>query len=831
MKKLLATILALVMALSLCTSAWATGEAGTGEGTGATAGAAGNEQTGSAGSGETGSEENGGQATTYVAQIGETGYETGYKTLQAAIDAAGRNATVTMLADTKENVTIAKGLTLDLNGHTLNGGTEKGKPALKVDNARVTVKDSSEAQTGTIMREDTAENSGVSSHYVIDIQGKQSKTLLTFESGTVKNNSGNTEGKGAPLVRVGDDSVANYPGLTIKGGTFTQDNFIAIKVERGTLYLNDGEVNSANSYAIENWRNATIRGGTVNGTVAAWTYSGGTNSSLEISGGTINGDVTSVNYGNAEGKVAKVSITGGTVNGTLGTYTYSNGLTPISDTAKATIEVTGGTFNQSPAKYVVEDSAVTKNSDGTFGVEKAYLAKVGDTSYYTMEEAFKAQTASGEPIVMLRDYTTGSTFNSGTIKRTVDLNGHTWTCTGTDANSAAFEINNPNAMLTVKNGKVVSSQLVGLIPSAMGGTITYDNSSLVFDGVEMTTTAHSGIETNGNNTNDSVTLKNSTLNVPNGFGIYFPSSGTLTIDNSTINAKTMGVQVCAGSLEITGESAINVTGDPVPKTENDGAIQDGAAISVVDRTGYKGLDKVEVKNGSFTAKTDEALKAYKYENKEEGKFDNDDKKLTVTGGTFSSQVPSEYVAADKRVRVDNANSYTIVTNGSITSGTYTEEPTVAPGYKAVKNDDNTWRVERTSSGGYYYYGPSITAVLNGTNKSATDYPGGDYGLVFRSTAAFSTFQGVQVDGKTLAKSNYTAEEGSTVVYLKAAYLKTLAAGKHTITILSTAGNTSMDFTIGGKSSSPKTFDAGVGIYAVTAVLSVTGMAWTAKKRH
>ena len=34
----------------------------------------------------------------------------------------------------------------------------------------------------------------------------------------------------------------------------------------------------------------------------------------------------------------------------------------------------------------------------------------------------------------------------------------------------------------------------------------------------------------------------------------------------------------------------------------------------------------------------------------------------------------------------------------------------------------------------------------------------------------------------------------------------------------------------GTKGSPKTFDAGVGIYAVTAVLSVTGMAWTAKKR-
>ena len=790
MKKLLATILALVMALGLCSVSWATDPA--------------------------------------VAKVGDQEYAT----LEEAIDAAGRKATVTMLADTRENVTISTNdLTLDLNGHTLNGSTGERKPALTIT-ARVTVKDSSAEKTGTIMREDTAENSGVSSHYVIDVQGSG---WLTFESGIVTNNSGNTAGKGASLVRVGDDSVAKYPGLNIKGGTFTQDNFIVIKVDSGDLFLNGGTLNSANSYAIEDWHRATIKGGTVNGAVAAWTYNGGHNSDLTISGGTVNGDVYSVNYGSAEGKKATVTITGGTVNGELDTRSYdpaTGDLTSINDAAKATIKVTGGTFSSDPTEYVVEDSGVTKNADGTFGVAKAYLAMVGDTSCYTMDEAFKAQTASGEPIVMLRDYTTGSTFNSGTVKRTVDLNGHTWTCTGTDANSAAFEINNPNAMLTVKNGKVVSSQLVGLIPSAMGGTITYDNSSLVFDGVEMTTTAHSGIETNGNNTDDSITLKNSTLNVPNGFGIYFPSSGTLTINNSTINAKTMGVQVCSGSLEITGDkTAINVTGGPVDKTENDGAIQDGAAISVVDRTGYQGRGKGEVKSGSFTAKTDEALKAYKYENKEEGKFDNDDKKLTVTGGTFSSQVPSEYVAADKRVRVDNANSYTIVTNGSITSGTYTEEPTVAPGYKAVKNDDNTWRVERTSSGGYYYYGPSITAVLNGTNKSATDYPGGDYGLVFRSTAAFSTFQGVQVDGKTLAKSNYTAEEGSTVVYLKAAYLKTLAAGKHTVTILSTAGNTSMDFTIGGKSSSPKTFDAGIGIYAVTAVLSVTGMAWTAKKRH
>lgn len=578
-------------------------------------------------------------ATADVAEVkGEN-----FPSLQAAIDAAPRKATVKLLTDTTENVTISTNyVTLDLNGHTLNGSTGERKPALTVT-ARVTVMDSSETHTGTIKREDTAENSGVSSHYVIDIQGKG---WLTFESGNVTNGSGAGGTKGASLVRVGDDSVAKYPGLNIKGGNFTQNNFIVIKVDRGDLFLNGGTLNSANSYAIENWHRATVKGGTVNGNVSAWTYSGGHNSNLTISGGTVNGSVESVTYDGAEGKTAKVSITGGTVNGTLNTVDYSTGTTS-NDPTKATIEVTSGTFSTDPSRYLIEGSAATPNGDGTFGVAKAYLAQVGETSYYTMDEAFKAQTASGKAITLLRDYTTGSTFNSGTVARVVDLNGHTWTCTGTDANSAAFEINNPNASLTVKNGKVVSSQLIGLIPSAMGGTIKYDNSTLTFEGVEASTTATSGIETNGNNTNDTVVLKNSTLNVPNGFGIYFPSSGTLTIDNSMINAKTMGAQVCSGSLNVNAGSAITVSGDPVAKTENDGAIQDGAAISVVNRPGYKGLGKVAITGGTFTAKTgNAALKAYTWDSStmQESAFDNSANTVGVSGGTFSAKVPTEYCA-------------------------------------------------------------------------------------------------------------------------------------------------------------------------------------------
>lgn len=622
--------------------------------------------------------------TTYVAEVGTTKY----KSLQAAIDAAGRNATVTLLADTRENVTIETyGLTLDLSGHTLNGGTVAGKPALTVKN-RVTVKDSSAAQTGTIMREDTAANSGVSSHYVIDVQGAG---WLTFESGKVTNDSGNDSGKGASLVRVGDDSIAKYPGLNIKGGTFTQDNFIVIKVDSGDLFLNGGTLNSANSYAVENWHRAAIKGGTVNGEVAAWTYSSGHNSDLTISGGTVKGNVLSVNYGSAEGKLAKVSISGGTVTGKLGTYTYNNGWTATTDATKATIKVTGGTFSEDPTKYVVEDSAITPNADGTYGVAKAYLAKVGGTSYYTMEEAFKAQTASSEDIVLLRDYTTGSTFNSGSINRTVDLNGHTWTCTGTDANSAAFEINNPNATLIVKNGKVVSSQLVGLIPSAnsMSGPIAYDNSTLKFEGVEMTTTAHSGIETNGNNTNDTVTLRNSTLNVPNGFGIYFPSSGTLTIDNSKINAKTMGVQVCSGSLNISGAgTAITVSGDGIDKTINDGAIEDGAAISIVNRIGYKGLDEIKVEGGTFTANgTNAAVKAYDWDNTNKTESDfTQAAKVSVSGGTFSSEVDKS-LCAKGYIPTKNADgTYSVKEGQYVAEVNGAKYATLAEAINAATND-------------------------------------------------------------------------------------------------------------------------------------------------
>lgn len=143
---------------------------------------------------------------------------------------------------------------------------------------------------------------------------------------------------------------------------------------------------------------------------------------------------------------------------------------------------------------------------------------------------------------------------------------------------------------------------------------------------------------------------------------------------------------------------------------------------------------------------------------------------------------------------------------------------------------------QSSSGGGYYYGgastPGISAVKTAdAAKSATDYTSGIYGLTFRSTAAFSGFKGVQVDGRTIAAANYVAEDnGGIEVYLKAVYLRTLKDGRHTVTILSDAGNVTMNFTIGGVDS-PTTFDAGIGVYVGMALASVGGMAWMRRRKR
>ena len=129
--------------------------------------------------------------------------------------------------------------------------------------------------------------------------------------------------------------------------------------------------------------------------------------------------------------------------------------------------------------------------------------------------------------------------------------------------------------------------------------------------------------------------------------------------------------------------------------------------------------------------------------------------------------------------------------------------------------------------------PDIQPILTADEaKSATDYSGGIYGLTFRASTGYGSFKGVKVNGKTVGAGNYIAEEnGGTEIYLKAAYLQTLAPGKYTMTVMTESGEVTTEFTVGGVMTAPKTADAGALVYLAMALSSYTGTALVARKRR
>ena len=70
-------------------------------------------------------------------------------------------------------------------------------------------------------------------------------------------------------------------------------------------------------------------------------------------------------------------------------------------------------------------------------------------------------------------------------------------------------------------------------------------------------------------------------------------------------------------------------------------------------------------------------------------------------------------------------------------------------------------------------------------------------VVFRSNADFSEFVKVLIDGKELDSKYYKATSGSTVIEIYSDYLKTLPAGEHSISIVSTNGHADTAFTVLG----------------------------------
>ena len=649
-----------------------------------------------------------------------------YGSLQAAINAATAGQTVILLTNVNENVEIAKekNLTLDLNGKTLSGGTGTAKAALS-NLGTITIQDTSAAKTGTIKRDDTG-TVGETSYYVIRNQG-----TMTIESGIVINNSGykkaNPTGSmvGSSLICNGDCNEGGT--LTIKGGTFTQNNFIAIKNGAlGVLHVSGGTITSNHS-AIQNWFKADITGGEIKGQL--WTDAYKADESVGQT--TIGGDAkfTGEIVMDIAGSVAPtLAINGGNLNVT------NWRITSAAASVGAKPSVSGGTFSSAvPAEYCAEGFIPVKNADGTYGVKAgAYVAQIGDVKYETLQAAIDAVKAN-ETIYVLGNIDLGtdelSTYDvKTTVKNvTIDLGGYTVTSAGrftvylkvngwtiqngtiqntnasttygtlyvggssnsttlknltveSKTNGVQFAIasskNGIKASITVEDGTKISGNygvyMKGQpkpygstrdgqeILNVNGGEITGTTAAIaVFGAAKGNTTAGVIVNINGGKVysdsyaiagNGSSVLENTTINISGGkvfsnkdTAIYHPQAGTVTISGGEVYGVTGGVQMCAGTLNVTG-GTISATGNgDVSGKTGDGSIPDGAAVSIVNRAYPAGAPTMTISGGTFTSADGVgAVQAYGWKNNSQQTWDKPN--ASVSGGTFSSAVKEEYCA-------------------------------------------------------------------------------------------------------------------------------------------------------------------------------------------
>lgn len=89
-------------------------------------------------------------------------------------------------------------------------------------------------------------------------------------------------------------------------------------------------------------------------------------------------------------------------------------------------------------------------------------------------------------------------------------------------------------------------------------------------------------------------------------------------------------------------------------------------------------------------------------------------------------------------------------------------------------------------------------IIDGANSSWTQNTTGT--VVIRGNGEYDRFRNVKVDGKVIDSDNYIAEKGSTIITLKAEYLKTLATGSHTFAIVWDNGIAGTNFTVAANTS-------------------------------
>lgn len=201
---------------------------------------------------------------------------------------------------------------------------------------------------------------------------------------------------------------------------------------------------------------------------------------------------------------------------------------------------------------------------------------------------------------------------------TIDLRGYTV--------DGDVVMNADNSELCVVNGRVNGSALVAL--SYMGPDyINVSNCSLELNDVHINSNGDCGIVTHGLSDNINITVNGGSIIVPNGLGIYHPSTGNVVLDGVKIKAQT-GIELRKGCLEVGGDTEIvaSNTYNAGSTPEGGGSTTLGAAIAIVP---YTASIKAVISGGTFIGAV--AVSQTNPDSVQNVHYD-----ITITGGTFET---------------------------------------------------------------------------------------------------------------------------------------------------------------------------------------------------
>ena len=301
--------------------------------------------------------------------------------------------------------------------------------------------------------------------------------------------------------------------------------------------------------------------------------------------------------------------------------------------------------------------------------------------------------------------------------------------------------------------------------------------------------------------------------------------------SSSTNGWSCGIYV-HGNLTITGDGTLEVTGGTADTSHGISVLgkleidSQGTIIAKAQATaGTSGIfayDGIVIKNGNITAYAAEAT------NSSRGIECNGD--ITISGGTVAAKAEkgetfSYGLESDKKITISpNAvvtasgvtaalnkkpEGYTGEIGTTFVSNNTNPNPTPTPSEPSTTQGESTTTSTPASTSTASTQGSQqvIPTIIEGAGSSYTQGSGNT--IYFRSSDSFANFQKVMVDNAELSADCYTATEGSIIITLKPEYLSTLAAGTHSISIVSANGVATADFevqTADTTAVSPKTGD-------------------------